>query len=179
VDGITIRDATEADVPAITDIQNALLATTTIEWTDQAHTVESRVRWLWDHEGAGYPVLVAVDDTSDEVVGWAAYGDFRDIERWPGYRFTVENTVHVRESHWSSGVGRALMLELIERARAHGRHSMVAAVTGENEASIRFHERLGFELVGRLPQVGSKLGRWLDVVFLHLPLDDRALPPPD
>jgi len=179
MEGVTIRDATEGDVPAITDIQNALMATTTIEWTDTPHTVESRVRWLWDHERADHPVLVAIDEVTDEVVGWCGYGDFRDVERWPGYRFTVEDTIHVRESHWGTGVGRDLMLELIERARKAGRHRMVAAITGENESSIRFHERLGFVEVGRLGEVGAKLGRWLDVVFLQLDLDARPDPPSD
>lgn len=174
---VEIRDATPADVPAITRLQNALLETTTVEWRYQRHTVDQRAEWLAEHEAEGHPVLVAEAD--GEVVGWAAYHEFRPVARWPGYRFTVENTVHVAESHWGAGVGRALMLELLERARAAGRHRMVAAVTGENEDSIRFHERLGFREVGRLGEVGSKLGRWLDVVFLQHDLDDRPTPPPD
>jgi phosphinothricin acetyltransferase len=175
--GITIRDAVAADVPAITEIQNVLLDTTTVEWRHEHHTVAEKSVWLRAHQHAGNAVLVAVDD--ERVVGWAAYHEFRPLDRWPGYRFTVENTVHVRQSHWGAGVGRMLMLELIERARAHGRHRLIAAVTAENETSVRFHERLGFVEVGRLGEVGSKLGRWLDVVFLQLDLDDRELPPPD
>jgi phosphinothricin acetyltransferase len=180
--GITIRDAVAADVPAITDIQNALLDTTTVEWRTEHHTPAEKSAWLRAHQHAGHAVLVAVDDTTGdpgEVVGWAAYHEFRPTDRWPGYRFTVENTVHVREGHGGAGIGRSLMLELIERARAAGRHRLIAAVTAENEASVRFHERLGFVEVGRLGQVGSKLGRWLDVVFLQLDLDDAATPPPD
>jgi phosphinothricin acetyltransferase len=175
--GITIRDAVAADVPAITEIQNVLLDTTTVEWRREHHTVSEKSAWLRAHQHAGEAVLVAEDD--GVVVGWADYHEFRPNDRWPGYRFTVENTVHVRESHQGSGVGRALVLELIERARAHGRHRLIAAVTAENEASVRFHERLGFREVGRLGEVGSKLGRWLDVVFLQLDLDDRTTPPPD
>lgn len=177
--GITIRDAVAADVPAITEIQNVLLDSTTVEWRREHHTVAEKSAWLRAHRHAGEAVLVAVDDGTGEVVGWADYHEFRPNNRWPGYRFTVENTVHVRQSHWGAGVGRDLMLELVERARAHGRHRLVAAITAENEASIRFHERLGFVEVGRLGEVGSKLGRWLDVVFLQLDLDDRATPPPD
>jgi phosphinothricin acetyltransferase len=172
---VVVRDAVAADVPAITDIANALLATTTIEWTDTPHTIEERATWMSGQAAAGHPVVVA--DVDGEVAGWAAWGAFRDVRRWPGYRFTVEHTIHVRRDRWGSGVGRALMDELIRRARAAGLHTLVAAIDGENEASIRFHERLGFVEVARMPQVGAKFGRWLDVVMLQYRLDDAPEPP--
>jgi phosphinothricin acetyltransferase len=77
----------------------------------------------------------------------------------PGYRFTVENTIHVREDRWGSGVGRDLMDALVDEARDSGKHTMVAAVDGANEASIRFHTRLGFVEVARMPEIGAKFGR--------------------
>ena len=174
---VTIRDADDADVEAITAIQNALLATTAIEWTDTPHTVAGRQEWLVGRRAAGLPVLVAVSETG-EVAGFASFGPFRDSQKWPGYRLTVEHTVHVREDHWGSGVGRQLMLALIERATSMGLHVMVAAVDGENDASIRFHERLGFEVVARMPQVGTKFGRWLDLVLLQRQLSDAPPPTP-
>jgi phosphinothricin acetyltransferase len=170
-----IRPATAADVPAITAIQNALISTTTIEWRDDLHTDSERGAWLERCEAEGFPVLVAEVDGA--IVGFAAYGDFRDTAKWPGYRYVVEHTVHVREDQWGSGVGRALMGALLEHARAAGRHVMVGAVDGANEASIRFHERLGFTEVARLPQVGAKHGRWLDLVLLQVVLDERSRPP--
>ncbi|HEY1831543.1 MAG TPA: GNAT family N-acetyltransferase [Acidimicrobiales bacterium] len=166
-----IRSATPPDAPAIADILNALLTTTTVEWTETPHRVEDIVRWIEDHE----VVLVAEED--GEVVGLAAFGWFRDAVVRPGYRFTVENSVHVRQSHWGRGLGSRLMQELIEAARASGKHAMVAAIDATNEDSIRFHQRLGFAEVGRLPQVGTKFGRWLDLVLLELRLDERAEPP--
>ena len=57
-----------------------------------------------------------------------------------------------------------------------GKHTMIAAVDSTNEASIRFHERLGFTEVAHLPQVGAKFGRWLDLVLLKLPVDGRPAP---
>ena len=68
-------------------------------------------------------------------------------------------------------MGRALLEALIDRARAAGLHAMIAAVDGTNTASIRFHERLGFREVARMPQVGTKFGRWLDLVLLQKLLD--------
>jgi L-amino acid N-acyltransferase len=88
----------------------------------------------------------------------------------------VEHTIHVREDHWGSGVGRRLMSQLLESAQSLGKHVMEGAVTGENEASIRFHERLGFVEVARMPQVGAKFGRWLDLVLLQKRLDERESP---
>lgn len=162
---IEIRDAVGADLPQIVAVQNALLATTTIEWRDEPHTVDDQRRWLADRQAAGHPVLVAVD--GDQVLGFGAYGDFRDTTKWPGYRFAVEHTVHVREDQWGTGVGRALVEAVADRARTAGKRVVVAAVDGSNEGSIRFHERVGFVQVARLPGVGFKHDRWLDLVLLQ------------
>jgi L-amino acid N-acyltransferase YncA len=167
---VTIRRATVADGGAIASILNALLATTAIEWTDTPHTADSILEWLDGHE----TVLVAEEGA--DVIGVAAFGWFRDVIRRPGYRFTVENTVHVRGDHWTSGVGRHLMEALIDEARRGGKHTMVAAVDGANEGSIRFHERMGFVEVARMPEIGAKFGRWQDLVLLQLHLDDRSEP---
>jgi phosphinothricin acetyltransferase len=172
---LTIRDATDADAPAIAAIQNAFISTGTIEWTDELHTVDGRLEWLAHHRALGFPVLVA--ELEGEVIGLTAYSDFRDSARWPGYRFVAELTIHVREDHWGGGVGRALMAALVDRARTDGKHVLVAAVDGANEASIAFHVRLGFTEVARMPEVGAKFGRWLDLVLLQLVLDDRPAPP--
>jgi phosphinothricin acetyltransferase len=173
--GVMIRDAEAVDIGAITEIQNAFIATAAIEWTDVLHDVDDRRAWLMHQRAAGHPVLVAVID--DRVVGWASYGEFRDSRKWPGYRLTVEHTIHVGEEQWGSGVGRRLMEELVERATNAGLHAMIAAVDGENTASVRFHERLGFQEVARMPQVGTKFGKWLDLVLLERVLDDAAPPP--
>jgi L-amino acid N-acyltransferase len=167
---VLIRAAREADGPEITSLLNALLATTTIEWTVTPRTEDDVLKWLRAHE----VVLVAEDQGA--VAGVAAFGWFRDVVKWPGYRFTVENTIHVRQDRWGSGVGQVLMRDLIDKAREAGLHTMIAAIDSANEASIRFHERLGFTEVARMPEVGTKFGRWLDLVLLQIRLDQRAPP---
>ena len=102
----SVRDARAADAAAIAGIQNALLATTAIEWTDTPHTADERAAWVRRHQEAGEPVLVA--EVDGDVVGFAAYGEFRDSTKWPGYRLTVEHTIH-------QGL---LMSALIEHASA-------------------------------------------------------------
>jgi len=160
-----VRDAVFDDMPAIVEIYNALIGTTTVAWTETEQTLEQRVLWFrWTRE-RGLPVLVAEHD--DNVIGFTAYGDFRGAGVWPGYRHTVEHTIHVRESSWGLGIGRTLLTELIERARAAGIHVMVGAIDGDNVESIRFHERLGFGVVARMPEVGRKFDRWLDLVLVQ------------
>lgn len=164
-----IRAATEADLPAILDLYNARIAHDTGLWTETLQTLEERTTWFEARRAEGDGVYVA--ELDGDVVGFAAYGDFRNTAQWPGYRFTCENTVHVAEAVHGHGIGRALMERLIEHARAEGKHSMVAAVDGENEGSVTFHERLGFDVIGRLPELGWKFGRWLDLILLHRRLD--------
>jgi L-amino acid N-acyltransferase len=162
---VVVRDATTDDLPAITTIYNALLETTTHEWTETPHTVDERAAWLAEQAATGMPALVAVDGV--EVLGWATFGDFRDSQRWPGYRFTVEHSIHVRGDSWGRGVGRALIDALEVRARVAGKHVMVAGIDSANDRSIRFHERLGFVEVARMPEIGEKFGRRLDLVLMQ------------
>jgi L-amino acid N-acyltransferase len=165
-----IRRAETSDAPAIASILNAFITTTTYEWTEIPRSVDGVREWLDEHE------VVFVADEGGEVVGVAAYGWFRDAVKRPGYRFTVENTVHVREDYWRSGVGALLMRALIDEAARTGKHVMIAAIDASNEVSIRFHERLGFVEAARMPEVGEKFGRWCDLVLLELRLDERNVP---
>jgi phosphinothricin acetyltransferase len=119
---------------------------------------------------------VLVADEQGEVLGFAAYEYFRGEGKWPGYRLTMEQSIHVRGDSWGRGVGRALIEALLERARAAGVHVMVAAIDSENGESLRFHERLGFVEVARMPQTGVKFGRWLTLVLMQRVLDERAVP---
>jgi len=154
-----------ADAVAINALYNATVATTTVQWTEHLESVTTRQAWVEKHLDAGNPVLVAEIDY--EVIGFASYDDFRDSTKWPGYRFTVEHTIHVDAEHQGAGVGRDLLRSLIERAGAAGKHVMIGAIDGANAGSIRFHAREGFVEVARLPEVGFKFGRWLDLVLMQ------------
>ena len=165
-----IRDAAADDMAAVTDIYNALIDTTTVAWSEEHQTLDDRLAWFAKQRTDGYPVLVAANDAGT-VVGFAAYGSFRGAGRWPGYRYTVEHTIHLDRTVWRAGVGTALLEALLERACADGLHVMVGAIDADNTGSIRFHERLGFVEVARMPQVGRKFDRWLDLVLLQRILD--------
>jgi L-amino acid N-acyltransferase len=160
--GVDIRDAAEPDLPGLLQIYNDVIATSTAVFAEEAVTLDNRVEWWRGRVARGYPVLVASD--SSGVMGFATFGDFRD---WPGYRYTVEHSVHVRADLRGRGIGTKLVQELLVRAQALGKHVMVAGIDTANAGSIRLHERLGFERVGQMREVGFKFGRWLDLTLLQ------------
>ena len=166
-----IRDAETADLEAITAIYNDAVLHTTSIWNEDAVDLAERTAWFADRTARGYPVIVAVDGSG--VLGYATFGDWRPHS---GYRHTVEHSVYVRDGERGRGIGKALMIELIHRARTLGKHVMVAAVESSNTGSIIMHKRLDFLQVGRMPQVGAKFDRWLDLTFLQLVLDERPFP---
>jgi L-amino acid N-acyltransferase YncA len=159
---LRIQDATEDDLAGLLAIYNDVIATSTAIYSCDPVTLEDRRQWWRARTAQGYPVLVAHD--AQGVAGFATFGDFR---AWPGYRFTVEHSVHVRADGRGRGIGTLLVQALLPRAGALGKHVMIAGVDAANAAAIRFHERLGFEKCGHLREVGYKFDRWLDLVFLQ------------
>ncbi|KQQ74050.1 MULTISPECIES: GNAT family N-acetyltransferase [Rhizobium] len=158
-----IRDATEADLPAILEIYNDAVANTTAIWNETLVDLANRRDWFAARQARGFPVLVADED--GVVKGYASYGDWRAFE---GFRHTVEHSVYVHREARGEGIGRLLMRELITRAASNGIHVMIACVEAGNAASIRLHERLGFRLTGTFSEVGIKFGRWLDLACMEL-----------
>ncbi len=168
-----IRDAALSDIAQITEIYNSIVLTSTAIYNDQCSTAEERADWWVRRVEQGFPVIVAVEETS--VLRYGSFGEFRP---WPGYRFTVEGTVHIREDVRGHGIGKLLLTELLTRAQAMGKHVVVAGVDSENEASLRFLEHEGFVHAGQLREVGYKFGRYLHLNFLQYWLTDPGSPPP-
>ncbi len=162
---MNIDDAGEGDLQGILAIYNDAIANSTAVFSDRPTTLEERRPWLRARRDRGFPVLVAREGES--VLAFASYGEFR---AWPGYRLTVEHSVYVTSARRREGIGRRLLEELIERARAGGLHVMVAGIDADNEPSLAMHASLGFVQVGHLTQVARKFDRWLDLVFMQLTL---------
>ncbi|MDV7196285.1 N-acetyltransferase family protein [Rhodococcus kroppenstedtii] len=161
-----IRDTVRADLPEILQVHNAAIAETTAIWDEDAVDLTEREAWLAGRRDAGMAVLTAEID--GRVAGYASYGQYRPKS---GYRLTVENSVYVADGFLRRGVATALMGELIARARAGGLHAMVAGIESTNTTSIALHEKFDFEVVGVMPQVGVKFGRWLDLTWMQLLLE--------
>jgi|SRR5580700_8985697 L-amino acid N-acyltransferase YncA len=157
-----LRDAQEGDVSGILEIYNDVIAHSTAIYSEQPVSLEDRLIWLRDRREQGYPVIVAV--SAGQIVGFTSFGDFR---AWPCYRYTVEHTVHVRSGQRGQGLGGLLLQALIPRAAAIGKHVLIAGIDADNSASLKLHQRMGFERVAHFRQVGRKFDRWLDLVFMQ------------
>jgi L-amino acid N-acyltransferase len=159
---LIIRDAQDADLPAIRDIYNDAVANTTAIWNDNLVDLANRQDWYAARLSRGFPVLVA--EVDGQIAGYASYGDWRAFE---GFRHTVEHSVYVHKDHRGAGLGRQLMQALVTRAETSGVHVMVACIEAQNHASIRLHEALGFRTTGTFSEVGTKFGRWLDLTCME------------
>ena len=130
-----IRNATLNDSAAIAAIYNDAVLNSTAIWNEQTVDAANRAAWIGERQAAGYPVLVAVNG-ADEAIGYASFGDWRALD---GYRHTVEHSVYVHQAHRGEGIGKALLIALIARAREIGKHVMVAGIESGNQASIQLH----------------------------------------
>ncbi len=160
-----IRQAVDADLDAVLAIHNDAILHSTALWTDETVERLDREDWLASRTSAGDAVLVAIED--GQLAGYAAYAPWRAKF---GYRHTVEDSVYVAAPFQGRGIGRSLLVELIEHARGAGHHVMLADIESGNAASIRLHESLGFVEAGRLREIGTKFERWLDLTILQLDL---------
>jgi phosphinothricin acetyltransferase len=160
--GVIVRDAGEADLPAILEIYNAAVLNETSIWNDDVSDLADRRAWWQTRTSSGLPVYVA--DLDGVVAGYGTFGEFRANQ---GYRFTVEHSIYVTSSVQRRGIGRVLLTRLIAEARRVNMRVMIEGIAADNVASIALHQRFGFVETGRLPQVGFKFGRWLDLVFMQ------------
>jgi len=156
-----IRVAGADDLPAIDAIYNHYVEHATCTWQYAPSPPAERRAWLDAHDDA-HPITVAVDGS--EIVGFGSLSVYNQRE---GYRFTVEDTVYVHPAHHRRGLGRALLADLVERARALGHHSIVASISADQPASIGLHAAAGFVEVGRMRELGVKFGTWLDCVYMQ------------
>jgi len=169
-----IRDATPADIPALTAIyaHHVLHGTGTFE-EDPPDAAEMTAR-LGRVQSHGWAWLVA--EAEGTILGYAYFAQFRDRS---AYRHTAENAIYVRDDVRGQGVGKALVGTLLDRAEAAGFRQMLAVIgDSENTGSIGLHVSLGFRQAGTMKSVGVKFGRWVDVVIMQKSLGegDRTLP---
>ena len=160
-EGLHIRRAETRDLPAITDIYNVEVKTSTATLDTEPRTDAEAVAWFAEHSGR-YPILVAEAD--ETVVGWAS------ISRWSdrkGYDGTAEISYYVKSGHRGLGIGRKLVDAAIEEARRQRLHTLIARIGEESEVSLHLCRSSGFGDVGVMKEVGHKFGKVLDVHLLQ------------
>ncbi|MDI3387771.1 N-acetyltransferase family protein [Streptomyces sp. B-S-A8] len=161
---VTVRPARPEDVEAVRAIRNHAIEHSTALWTQTPQSSAEATAWLAAHRERGSAFVAEADG---EIAGFAAYGPWRALD---GYRHTVDDSVYVRDGRHGLGIGSALLTALVGAAREAGHHVMIADIEAGNTASIRLHERHGFQVVGTVPEVGTKFGRWLDLTIMRLTL---------
>lgn len=170
-----IRPATDADLPEIQSIYAHHVLTGTGTFEEVPPSLEEMTERFVNVRAEGWAWLVASDATG--VLGYAYYTQFRGRS---AYRFTVENSIYVRDDVRGQGVGKALVARLIEAAEAQGFRQMIAVIgDSENVGSIGVHATLGFHMVGTMKAVGVKFGHWLDVVTMQRAIGTGNDRPPE
>jgi L-amino acid N-acyltransferase YncA len=167
-----VRCSPERHSAAILEIFNDAILNSTALFDYEARSLESMGPWFKAKHTGNYPVL-GIESEAGVLQGFASYGLFR---AWPAYKYSVEHSVYVHKDHRGLGIGRRLMVELIEAARGQDYHMLVGGIEAGNAASIALHESLGFSHAGTVREAGFKFGRWLDLSFYQLILETPAQP---
>jgi L-amino acid N-acyltransferase len=163
---LQIRLAVKDDLPKILEIYNDIILRTTAVYDYQPHTVSMREAWFDARQKEQLPVFVA--EEYGLLMGFSSIGPFR---AWAAYQYSVENSIYVADGMRGKGIGRQLLLPLIEASSQRKMHTMIAGIDAGNIASLKLHQSLGFEEIAHFKEVGHKFGRWLDLKFLQLMLE--------
>lgn len=158
----SIQTYQSEDCPAILEIINDQILTGTALYDYQPRTLAQQLAIFDDKLQKGFPIIVA--KIADEIVGFGYYSEFRFRE---AYKFTVEHSVYAKKNYIGKGIGHLLLTELIELAKKQNLHTMIGVIDSENESSIAFHEKFGFEKAGLIKESGYKFDRWLHSVFMQ------------
>jgi phosphinothricin acetyltransferase len=167
------------DAQALLNIYNPEIIETAVSFDLVPRSLADQQAWIRNHRAA-HPCLVAVNEEDDlgdvgargeVILGFAVVSPFRQR---PAYATSVENSVYVHRAARGRGIGEKLLRELIKTAQDSGYHTLIARIVGENDSSIRLHEKCGFFLVGTEVEIGRKHGKWLDVVEYQYVVPDRG-----
>ena len=159
---IKIRSYQIEDTQAILEIVNYNILNSTALYDYLPRTLENQIAIFDDKLKKGFPIIVATEN--ETVVGFGYYSEFRFRE---AYKFTVEHSVYAHPNHIGKGIGKLILENLILLAKAQNLHTMIGVIDAENQSSIEFHKKFGFEIAGTIKESGFKFNRWLHSVFMQ------------
>lgn len=157
-----IRNYKTEDANSILEIINYNILNSTALYDYEPRSLENQIAIFDDKLKKGFPIIVATEN--EVVVGFGYYSEFRFRE---AYKFTVEHSVYAHPNHIGKGIGKLIMESLLDFAKAQKLHTMIGVIDSENQSSIDFHEKFGFEIVGTIKESGFKFDRWLHSVFMQ------------
>jgi L-amino acid N-acyltransferase YncA len=172
---VTVEDATETDIEAVREIYTHHVLNGLASFEEEPPGLDEMRARRAEVSRQGLPYLIAKRE--GRVLGYAHASPYRARS---AYRFSIENSVYVRDGMAGSGIGGALLDALLARCEKGPWRQMVAIIGDSgNEGSIALHRSRGFRKVGTLRAVGFKRGRWVDTVFMQRELGagSATLPP--
>jgi len=164
-----IRSAVASDSAQIAEIYNYYIENSHATFETERIDASEMLRRMEEGWTAGYPFLVYEDQ--DAVVGYA-YG--RRYRPRFAYLHSIEISVYVKHGSEGKNIGTLLYSQLISEIQQTNFHAVIGGISLPNDASIRLHEKFGFEKVAHFPEVGRKFDRWIDVGYWELLLDKSA-----
>jgi L-amino acid N-acyltransferase len=153
-------------------IFNEAIASSTALYDYTPRPLASMVDWFADKEAHHFPVI-GIENDEGVLLGFASYGAFRVR---PAYKYSIEHSIYIHPAYRGQGLGKKLLLLMIEKAQAQGYHTLIGGIDAENTVSIALHQQLGFSHAGTIKQAGFKFGRWLDLAFYQLILSTPENP---
>lgn len=160
-----IRLATIDDQEAIREIYNEAVINSTATFDTEERSSVKQLEW-WKNHKKNHPVFVAEEE--GVVIGWSSLSPWSDR---CAYDTTVEVSVYIHKDHRGKGIGSKLLEVVTAEGKKVGNHTILSRITEGNEASIRIHSKLGYQMVGVLKEVGFKFGKFLDVTMMQLVLN--------
>ena len=158
---VKIRKAKLKDLEGITKIYNEAIQKTVATFDTEIKSLQEQKIWVEDH-GSKNPIMVA--EQNKIIVGWASLSKWSDR---CAYSDTAEISLYVTEKYQGKGIGKKLMVSIINEGRKSGLHAIIARITQGNKLSIHLHEKFGFKHVGIMKEVGQKFGKRLDVYLME------------
>lgn len=165
-----IRSATSADAARILEIYGPFVTDTAVSFETEVPTLEE-MRNRIDETTQKFPWLVY--EANNQVIGYAYAAPHRSR---CAYAWSVEVTVYLDPKFHGQGIGRALYKRLFEVLREQGAVNAFAGITLPNEASVGFHEAMGFKKIGQFKDIGFKLGKWWDTGWWQLQIQKPEVP---
>jgi len=160
---LTLRLATEADLPAIVDIYNSIIPGRMVTADLEPVTVEMRKPWLAAHNADTRPVWVLVEKSTGNTLGWMSFDTFYARAAYDG---TVMIAIYLGETQRGRGLGRVLLEHALEIAPGHGIHSILGYIFGHNSPSLKLFENCGFQRWAHLPRVAVLDGAERDLIIV-------------
>ncbi len=163
---ILLRDVCDFDMKAICDIYADEVLNGVSSWEEEPPSLAEMIRRRDNIISKDYPYRVA--ERNGYIVGYTYASVYRPRV---GYRYTVENTIYIDKNARGLGIGKHLLIDLVEQCKSKGYRQMVAVIgDSNNQNSIGFHTQMGFTQVGLIKNIGFKFGCWMDSVIMQLPL---------